>query len=211
MQAADEAGRGDADDGAQHRIEQQHDQRRWRRRSSAPVGGTWKAGCVAEEPAADEGRGAGGERHRQEGATLTSGIISSMANITPPIGVLKVAAMPAPAPAATRVMRWPAGMRMIWPRVEPSAEPIWMIGPSRPDRGAAADGERRGQRFHHRHDRPDHAALVVDRVHHLGHAVALGLRREVADQEGHDDRADHRHQDDPARPRAPAAVKTLAS
>ena len=43
--------------------------------------------------------------------TLTSGIISSIANSTPPIGVLKVAAMPAPAPAATRVMRWPAGMR----------------------------------------------------------------------------------------------------
>ncbi|HEX5278463.1 MAG TPA: hypothetical protein VFW28_00150 [Micropepsaceae bacterium] len=42
--------------------------------------------------------------------TLTSGIISSMANITPPIGVLKVAAIPAPAPAATRMMRWPAGM-----------------------------------------------------------------------------------------------------
>ena len=65
-------------------------------------------------------------------STLTSGSISSMANITPPIGVLKVAAMPAPAPAATRVMRWPAGMAMIWPSVEPSAEPIWMIGPSRP-------------------------------------------------------------------------------
>ena len=55
-----------------------------------------------------------------------------MANITPPIGVLKVAAMPAPAPAATSAIRWPAGMRMICPSVEPSAEPIWMIGPSRP-------------------------------------------------------------------------------
>ena len=64
--------------------------------------------------------------------TLTSGIISSMANMTPPIGVLKVAAMPAPAPAATRIMRCPAGIRTIWPRVDPSAEPIWMIGPSRP-------------------------------------------------------------------------------
>ena len=36
---------------------------------------------------------------------LSSGSINSMANITPPIGVLKVAAMPAPAPAATSVMR----------------------------------------------------------------------------------------------------------
>ena len=63
---------------------------------------------------------------------LISGIINSMANITPPIGVLNVAAMPAPAPAATRMMRWPGVIRTIWPSVDPSAEPIWMIGPSRP-------------------------------------------------------------------------------
>ena len=65
-------------------------------------------------------------------ATLTSGIISSIANKTPPIGVLNVAAMPAPAPAATSVMRCPGVIRTIWPNVEPIAEPIWMIGPSRP-------------------------------------------------------------------------------
>ena len=65
-------------------------------------------------------------------STLISGIISSVANSTPPIGVLNVAAMPAPAPAATRIMRCPMDMRMIWPNVDPSADPIWMIGPSRP-------------------------------------------------------------------------------
>ena len=65
-------------------------------------------------------------------STLTSGIISSMANMTPPMGVLKVAAMPAPAPAATSEIRCHTGMRMICPMVDPSAEPIWMIGPSRP-------------------------------------------------------------------------------
>ena len=43
---------------------------------------------------------------------LTSGIISSMAKITPPIGVLNVAAMPAPAPAATSVMRCHASSRI---------------------------------------------------------------------------------------------------
>ncbi len=63
---------------------------------------------------------------------LNSGIISSMANMTPPIGVLKVAAIPAPAPAATSVIRCHGAMRMTWPSVEPIAEPIWMIGPSRP-------------------------------------------------------------------------------
>ncbi|MFZ2031544.1 MAG: hypothetical protein WAU68_14620 [Vitreimonas sp.] len=45
--------------------------------------------------------------------TLNSGSISSIANITPPIGVLKVAAMPAPAPAATSAMRWAGGMLTI--------------------------------------------------------------------------------------------------
>ena len=64
--------------------------------------------------------------------TLISGIISSVANSTPPIGVLNVAAMPAPAPAATRMMRCPIDMRMSCPKVEPRAAPIWMIGPSRP-------------------------------------------------------------------------------
>ena len=57
-------------------------------------------------------------------ATLISGSISSMANITPPIGVLKVAAMPAPAPAATSTIRWLAGILVICPSVDPRAEPI---------------------------------------------------------------------------------------
>jgi len=52
--------------------------------------------------------------------------------MTPPMGVLKVDAIPAPAPAATSAIRCPTGMRMTCPSVEPSAEPIWMIGPSRP-------------------------------------------------------------------------------
>ena len=64
---------------------------------------------------------------------LSSGSISSMANITPPIGVLKVAAtVPAPAPAATSVMRCHGTMPIICPNEEPSVAPIWMMGPSRP-------------------------------------------------------------------------------
>ena len=63
---------------------------------------------------------------------LNSGSINSMANITPPIGVLNVAAIPAPAPAATSVMRCHGAMTISWPSDEPSAAPIWMIGPSRP-------------------------------------------------------------------------------
>ena len=133
--------------------------------------------------------------------TLISGSISSMANITPPIGVLKVAAMPAPAPAATRMMRWPIGMRITWPKRRAERRADLDDRSFAADRRAAADRQRRGQRLHHRDDRPDHAALVVDRVHHLGHAVALRLGREIADDEGDADRADHRHQDDPRSPR----------
>jgi hypothetical protein len=40
--------------------------------------------------------------------------------------------MPAPAPAATSVMRCHGAMCTICPSVEPSAAPIWMMGPSRP-------------------------------------------------------------------------------
>ena len=64
--------------------------------------------------------------------TLTSGIMSSMVNITPPIGVLKVAAIPAPAPAATSVMRCQGAIAMTCPAVDPKDEPIWIMGPSRP-------------------------------------------------------------------------------
>ncbi len=110
--------------------------------------------------------------------TLTSGIISSMANITPPMGVLKVAAMPAPAPAATSVMRCHGSIGRIWPTVEPNEAPIWMIGTLAADRGAGADGERRGQRFHRRDHRADFAVVVEDRVHHFGHAVAARFGRE---------------------------------
>ena len=67
---------------------------------------------------------------------------------------------------------------MIWPTVEPSDAPIWMIGPFAADRGAGADGEGRGERFHRGDDRADPAFLVIDRVHHLGHAVAARLGRE---------------------------------
>jgi len=56
--------------------------------------------------------------------TLISGSISSIANRTPPIGVLKVAAIPAPAPAAISVIRCAALKCSNWPRVEPNDEPI---------------------------------------------------------------------------------------
>ena len=45
-------------------------------------------------------------------------------------------------------------------------------------------------------DGPDIALAVVDRVHHLGHAVAGRFRCEILYQEGHDQDAGDRDQDD---------------
>ena len=133
MEAADEAGGGEAAQAAQDR-EQQQDLRAepaWV--PSVGVGGTKNAGCEPRNSrpmkVAVPVDSATGRKVR----ALTSGSISSMANSTPPIGVLKVAAMPAPAPAATRVMRCHAAMRISWPRVEPND------GADLDDRALAAD------------------------------------------------------------------------
>ena len=58
--------------------------------------------------------------------------ISSSAKNTPAIGALNVAEMPPAAPQATSSRSWDSGRRMSWPVIEPSAEPICTIGPSRP-------------------------------------------------------------------------------
>ena len=63
---------------------------------------------------------------------LTSGRSSSTANITPPSGVLKVAAIPAPAPAARSVIFCQRANESLRAKVEPKDAPIWMMGPSRP-------------------------------------------------------------------------------
>ena len=65
-----------------------------------------------------------------------------------------------------------------------------------PDRGARADRQRRGERLHQDDLWADLAAAVVDRVHHLGHAVALRLGRETAHKPDHDQPADDRRKDD---------------
>ena len=57
---------------------------------------------------------------------------SSSAKARPPMGALKVAATAAAAPAPSRVMRWRTGMATTRPIMEPKAEPICTIGPSRP-------------------------------------------------------------------------------
>ena len=65
------------------------------------------------------------------------------------------------------------------------------------DRRAAADRKRRGQRLDDRDLAADVAALVEDRVHHLGNAVSLGLRRKMLDEVDDDEAADDRREKHP--------------
>ena len=58
--------------------------------------------------------------------------ISSIAKNTPASGALNVAAIPPAAPQATSTRSRSSGSRITRPNVEPSAEPICTIGPSRP-------------------------------------------------------------------------------
>ena len=58
--------------------------------------------------------------------------ISSSPKKTPAIGALKVAPIPPAAPQATSSRVFAPACRVICPRPEPIAEPIWTIGPSRP-------------------------------------------------------------------------------
>lgn len=54
----------------------------------------------------------------------TSGNRISSAKSTPPSGVLNVAAMPAPAPAESRVIFCPVDNLIAWENADPSAAPI---------------------------------------------------------------------------------------
>ena len=57
---------------------------------------------------------------------------NSIARITPAIGVLNVAAIPAPAPQASSTLRSAAVVDTNCPTSDPNAPPVWMIGPSAP-------------------------------------------------------------------------------
>ena len=67
--------------------------------------------------------------------------------------------------------------------------------PLAPDRGARTDGHGRGERLDDHHLRPDAAVLVIDRVHHFWHAVALRLGREAAHHPQDNGPADDRGED----------------
>ena len=201
MQAADEARRRDARHARRASRTAPERRSRMGARTGVPTAGTLKAGRgpkkirpmnVAVPVASATGRNV---------RVLTSGIMSSMAKITPPIGVLKVAAMPAPAPAATSVMRCQASSRMNWPMLEPKRRADLNDRSLAPDGRTAADCQRRGERLHGRDHRPDAAFLVEDRVHDFRHAVPACLGRKCPDQENHPHAADDGDENDQRAPR----------
>ena len=64
--------------------------------------------------------------------TVNSPRMISKAKRTPATGALNVAAIPPPAPQATNMRTRSSDIRSACPMVDPRAEPIWTIGPSRP-------------------------------------------------------------------------------
>jgi hypothetical protein len=83
--------------------------------------------------------------HRMTVATMTDALTgiklrgrhsnssSSTASTTEESGALNVAAMPPTAPATSRVLRSSADRCRNWARIEPTAPPVMMIGPSAPN------------------------------------------------------------------------------
>ena len=127
---------------------------------------------------------------------VKSARISSMAKNTPASGALKVAAMPPAAPQATSTRIRVSATRTSRPSVEPSAEPICTIGPSRPTEPpppmhsaeasaftAATCGAMRP---------PRRATAYIT----SGHAVAARLAGEEVDQRPVQQARHHRREDD---------------
>ena len=129
-------------------------------------------------------------------STENSRKMSSTPKNTPVIGALNVAAIPP---------RRAAGDQDPQPLLghpDPLAEAGGQRGadlddrPLPADRPAGADAQRGGQRLDQADLRPDPAAVLGDRDHHLGHAVAAGLAGEPVDQRPVDQAADGRDQDE---------------
>ena len=161
----------------------------WRRPGTAKAGSgpiSTRPSSVAAPVATTTGR-----KVRLE----TSGSRISSANNTPPSGVLKVAAIPAPAPAATSVIFCEVVQpeRLRKRRTQRRAD--LDDRPLAPDRRARADRQRGGQRLDDRDKAANVAAAIEDRVHHLRHAVAFGLRRETPHEKHDDETAEDRRQE----------------
>ena len=113
-----------------------------------------------------------------------------MASTTAASGEPKVAAIPAAAPLASRILRWLGETRTTWPMSEPMAPPGDDDRALRAEGATGADGHRRRERLGDRGARGDPALAEQDRLHGLGQTVARGSQATTG-EEGHDRRTGH--------------------
>ena len=113
----------------------------------------------------------------------------STANITPPIGDIERGGDSAASAACDhRTTALGRGHAQDLPEcVQPKAKPIRMIGPSRPTVAPLPMVIADARDLHHRHDRTDDAAPIVDRIHDLGKRHAPWPRGRKSSPEGHRD------------------------
>ena len=149
-----------------------------------------------EDQAGDRGRGGGRHHHRQEGAVAD--LRQQQFDREHHPAERRVEGGGDARPGAGRQQRdlLPAGERQLAGEGRAEGGADLDDRPLAADPGARADRDRRGDRLHDRDDAAHVPLVVVDRVHHLRHAVALGLRREGLHQPDHDQAADDRRQDD---------------
>ena len=122
--------------------------------------------------------------------------MSSMAKNTPARGALKVAAMPPAAPQATRTRIRGSATLMIRPSVEPSAEPIWTIGPSRPTEPPPPIHSAEARAFTAATCGAMRPPAPRDGKHHLGYPVAPSFASEGLHERPVEQSRDHRREDD---------------
>ena len=107
---------------------------------------------------------------------------SSTASTTAASGAPKVAAMPAAAPLASRIFRSDGETGRSWPRSEPAAPPVTMIGPSAPNGPPVPMAIAAETGLATRDPGRDAALALEHRLHRLGDAVAADGRRPPGEQ-----------------------------
>ena len=104
---------------------------------------------------------------------------TSAANSAPASGARKMAAMPAPMPAAIRMRRSATLSRRRFARSEPKPAPICAIGPSRPPEPPVPMRHGAGDDLDQRHPRPDLPLLAMIGVDHAIGSVPFRLGGKV--------------------------------
>ncbi len=200
MQGPDEQGCRDANRCSKQDIEHQHRSALRIGRQWCEVGGDIEGGPVAEEYAADEGRHAGGDRHRKK--RVDADFRQHQFDGKEHAADRRVECRSNASTGSTgdeddslshgHADHLPEG------RTERGADLNDRTFAT--NRCTRADRQGGCERLGHRDHGADDAATVVDRVHHLGDAVTLRLGCEIADDEGDADCTDDWDQNDQRTP-----------